>query len=600
MFRLPSPAVSLSVSDRGDLVAASDRATTLIARAGREPASVSPPDGGHVDAVAVSPSGRTTVITGSDDELVERRFTSLFTEDLTRTDHGGLSERADTVVTTDDHVLLLDGAHGEWERRSVADWSLLAGSRIGFGVSNHGHAVSADGGFLTYTNGSGTIPVWGADRPSDHDTPPRTARAPIAEPLAITLNADATRLAVAEDATIFVSRVREAGAVPEDPVRLTGADHVNTDGLRFLGTGGQKLVSAAGSRVVLWDLDQTDRIGRAAPVPVSAGCSGCGPPTLAVSPDGARLVAFDGAGVAGVAGPLDAVGRLPALTFSGRYGPAVWDRDGRRVTVLVVPPAGGTTAPVPAGLPDFVRAVSAGERSSEVLDAALSSDGAHVVAVQQDGGIDVVDLATGTVQAVTEPPTAPKPPDVAVAAAGPDLVAVVAGDAVVVREALTGQEVGRLAATDVGFLEFAPGRLLVQRTSGELEVWDDRLTERRQVIAGDPGFVRPPVANADGTLVARVRADGTVVLVDLETGTPVASLAAGPPGRRVGVGFSADGDHLVTVTEGDGLDLGSAVSRTLSAEAMVLAACRTAGRDLTPTEWRALVDAEPPDDLRCR
>ena len=45
---------------------------------------------------------------------------------------------------------------------------------------------------------------------------------------------------------------------------------------------------------------------------------------------------------------------------------------------------------------------------------------------------------------------------------------------------------------------------------------------------------------------------------------------------------------------------GLVMSVDLTVDGWIAAACRTAGRDLTPTEWQSLTGTEPPDDLRCR
>ncbi len=57
---------------------------------------------------------------------------------------------------------------------------------------------------------------------------------------------------------------------------------------------------------------------------------------------------------------------------------------------------------------------------------------------------------------------------------------------------------------------FSGEHLLVQRSSGALEVWDASGTHLQRSIAGEPGYVTGPVANRQGTLVALVGAPGGV------------------------------------------------------------------------------------------
>ncbi|MCS7484564.1 RtcB family protein [Umezawaea endophytica] len=109
---------------------------------------------------------------------------------------------------------------------------------------------------------------------------------------------------------------------------------------------------------------------------------------------------------------------------------------------------------------------------------------------------------------------------------------------------------------------------------------------------------------------------------DVATGSTVATFP-GESSRKIGVAFSGDGRWMVTLAEPtDAGDL-TAVVLDMSGEdvlvtrkgairaglgelgiipdqALVKAACITAGRDLTADEWRAMVDSAVPDDLACR
>ncbi|MFE2753895.1 TIR domain-containing protein [Actinosynnema sp. NPDC059335] len=615
LFRLTGEPRGVSMSADGDVVVAASRDGASLARPGRPVEPLAVRAGWRVHGAAVSPSGRTALLSVAEDVWQGRMAVTAFPVGdgpLTGADHEQGAERAaaaDLVETSDDEVFLLDSGYGFWERRRLSDWAVVAASRASFGTVNDGVAVAADRGAFGYTNGSPTIPVWRTDRETDIERPHLTAHAPIGDPDALALSPDASRLAVAEDHTVHVVPVGEVGAPPTEPVRLVGTGRITPDTLRFLGADGTALVAASGNRVAVWDTTRADRISRTFPVDVGSGCSACGPPRVAPSPDGSHLIAFDGAGFAGVAGPTDRPGAVRPLPDLGanlyaEYGPAVWDREGDRATVLVEPPSGGSAAAVPAGLPDFVRGVAAGERAGGVLAAGLTSDGRQVVVVGVDGGIDLVDPATGATRTVVPDPGAPvgpKPPRLragAVSATG-DLAAVHDGDSVVVRAVRTGDVVGDIPVPDrQPHLVFVRDRLLVQRDSGELEVWDERGGRRLGAIAGDGGFFNPPASN--GALVARVRDDGSTSLADLDSGAVVGTIPAGPPGRRVGVGFSGDGTELVAVTEGNDLGRGSATVRDVSDEALVRTACATAGRDLTPAEWDALLDVPAPADLTCR
>jgi hypothetical protein len=122
---------------------------------------------------------------------------------------------------------------------------------------------------------------------------------------------------------------------------------------------------------------------------------------------------------------------------------------------------------------------------------------------------------------------------------------------------------------------FSGEHLLVQRSSGALEVWDASGTHLQRSIAGEPGYVTGPVANRQGTLVApRERSDGTVAITDLESGESQGSFRL-PAARKAGMAFGSDGYTLVTVTEPAVLGKGEL------------------------QRWNRYVGNSPPGDLRC-
>src|SRR6185312_16622756 len=77
------------------------------------------------------------------------------------------------------------------------------------------------------------------------------------------------------------------------PVDLTGQGSVGPGLLGFVGDDSH-LVSASGSEIAIWDLEQVDRLARVTSVPLNMACSACGSASLVVSPDGKELAAIDG------------------------------------------------------------------------------------------------------------------------------------------------------------------------------------------------------------------------------------------------------------------------------------------------------------------
>jgi len=66
-------------------------------------------------------------------------------------------------------------------------------------------------------------------------------------------------------------------------------------------------------------------------------------------------------------------------------------------------------------------------------------------------------------------------------------------------------------------------------------------------------------------------------------------LAISPDGARL----------LVAYTDRDNDGWGTLDAYDLAPDRLVQVACATAGRDLTPAEWRQFVNDAVPDDLRC-
>jgi hypothetical protein len=84
-----------------------------------------------------------------------------------------------------------------------------------------------------------------------------------------------------------------------------------------------------------------------------------------------------------------------------------------------------------------------------------------------------------------------------------NLVAVVDDKgSVVVTDLNDGRIVDTRLGSDAAFVAFAGRRLLVQRKGGSLKVWDQRGRTRERLLSGDTSY-GPPVANAQGTMVAR-------------------------------------------------------------------------------------------------
>jgi hypothetical protein len=103
-----------------------------------------------------------------------------------------------------------------WQRRRIADWTLTDSGTIPFGAHQLNSEPSADGGFISATNGSTTIPVWRlrGPQPIDTGTSDLTAHAAITSGGdALALSPNGTALAIADAGSIYVAPVAPANAV---------------------------------------------------------------------------------------------------------------------------------------------------------------------------------------------------------------------------------------------------------------------------------------------------------------------------------------------------------------------------------------------------
>jgi WD40 repeat protein len=626
LFSLSRRISSLAISDDGEAIAAADRAQAMLWRGGRRPVALAVPVGQHADVVGVSPSGDTVAYHGAAPHSggPESVTVALVSDPARRSVHRvgekQLGYFSSLVLPSDRELLLFNGG-GPWEWRRIADWA-----RLGAAKGAHqfgGGAVSADGRFFTATNRSTEVPVWRTAGETDLGQSDLSVRVTVSDQSALALSPDGSKLAVAGSGTIYVAptaglerTAAEGVAEPEDlserPVELTGQGTIAAGLLSFAGDDSH-LVSASGSEVAIWDLNQLDRLARRTTVPLEYACTACGPATLAVSPDGERLAAVDGYQRAGFVASLDGAGLRPfpeQESYEYAYGTPVWEREGEFVALPVWAAAGGSNPPVPDGLSDEVRAWRAGRGESSGLGAVLGADGDTVILVDGRGGVYWQDAESGDLRDNSPGPEILAESEEALEGAAlnssPELVAMVDEGAVTVESLPSRNDLARIEAGEFASVAFAGGHLLVQRKDGRLEVWNERGTRLQRTLDGDESFssesVGAPVGSPSGAMVARRRTNGTFVLDDLDTGGRLASFstAANSVFARTGVAFSPDAEVLVALTEMPfDTGKGELVLRDISDAALIAAACKAAGRDLSADEWRAFVGTSPPGDRGC-
>ena len=412
------------------------------------------------------------------------------------------------------------------------------------------------------------------------------------------------------------------GAKPAGtPLALTGNDQINNDvvpggggALRFFGDN-DHLLSASGDALAVWDLTQHSLISRRMGVTVDFACNACPGPQVSVSPDGQKAGVVDGNQRSAAVHQLGSPGWETVFKgdlFGGtNHSSLLWGADGRKLLVQVRAEQGDRVFDVRSGTRGAAlldRWGPSPEPKEPAGDAVLSGDGRHVVTVGVDGAKTVVrSAATGAVERVVT--ALSNVMDAKIEPAGGVNADATALAATILDGNGNGAMLAKLVSLENGSSRtigsgpadaalFSGEHLLIQRSSGVLEVWDASGTRPQRSIAGEPDYAAGPVANRQGTLVARERSDGAVAITDLESGETLGSFRL-PAARKAGMAFGGDGHTLVTVTEPAAQGKGELQRWTLSEAAWVQAACESAGRDLTAAEWRRYIGGTPPSDLRC-
>jgi WD40 repeat protein len=612
-FRLPAAVSDLAVSSSGTEIAASDGTSAELWRSGHA-RRLAVPAGEKANAVALSPSGRTLLVHGASAafgqgsiEVLDAgtgKTRAVHPDPFPGSSHGQVGS---FTLPSDTEVMLLDTADGFWQWRKTASWRLLAKNtpRLApLGVTQPGAVPSGNGRYITNSDGTRDITV----RPTlTGGTGTLDAQTPVTSTTARALSYDGTKLAAAASGVIYVAAVARPGASRAAVIPLAGNGNINEDSLSFLGAGGSRLISATGGEIALWNVGQLDRLARSVPTPVIASCSACRGPEVAVSPDGTRAAITVSEGSSATIQPLPgATGRpqvVGGLLEPYLEGFPLWLAGGRH---LILPFSDAGPRPAgPSKLPSFAYSWQASRGDTEADADTLASDGRSVIVVDNHSGIYVQNARDGTVKTTMHgpplfthslgslQPAAIDPGSNLVAMAGPDSVKIV--------NPFLRRVIGTIGEKNVTAVAFAARLLLLQRSDGTLEVWNDQGTSRELTIPGDASYAWPPVPNEQGTLVARQRSDGSIVLDDLSTGNVLDTFSGNSElgTRKTGVAFSPDGMSLVAVTEAAGLGNGTLTERAIAGAALARAACDAAGSSLSAAEWRTFISTQPPKALAC-
>jgi WD40 repeat protein len=624
--RLRGQINSIGTNADGSTVTATDGSTVVIWTLRGKVRTLQVPTGQEATLVAASPSGRFVSVyrQGSGDPVPIGPGAMMLLDQRTQRSSDAQIDSGWTeqVIPSETETVFFNQS-GMWQRLSLPDLVKKGEGKISQGTHNYVNALSPSGRFISFNNAGDAVMLWRTDKSGQAPYDPElTGRTPGGSPQALALSWDGKRTAIADTGTIYVSDTVPGPKPVGTPLALTGNDQINSDvvsggggALRFFGDN-DHLLSASGDALAVWDLTQPSLISRRTNVTVDFACNACPGPQVSISPDGQKAGVVDGNQRSAAVRQLGSPGWETALKgdlFGGtQYSSLLWGADGEKLLIQVRAEQG-----------DRVFDVRSGDRGAALLDgwepspepkepagdAVLSGDGRHVVTVGVDGAKTVIrSAATGAVERMVTTLSGVMDPTIEPAGAvNADATALAAtildGNGNGVRLAkLVSLENGRSRTIGSGPADaalFSGEHLLVQRSSGVLEVWDAAGTHLQRSIAGEPGYVTGRAANRLGTLVARERSDGTVAITDLESGETLGSFRL-PAARKAGMAFGGDGYTLVTVTEPAARGKGELQRWTLSEANWVHAACESAGRDLTAAEWRRYVGGTPPSDLRCR
>ncbi|MFC4590133.1 TIR domain-containing protein [Sphaerisporangium corydalis] len=599
------PITSVAVSADGGRVVAADGGAVVLWDAGRAPRRI--PLAGP-DLVAVSPSGRLAAAGATG----RAGFTLLDGRSGAVLRHGWTGLDLSVIGLPDDATVTLASATGRWRWLSAETLAITGGSdefRTPAGGYVFGFAPGMEyAGFMKYRS----VTVWPMRRPTAAGSDGTlSATLPVTQPELLAVSRDGTRAAASGGDVLYVDDLStEAGSVPQ-PRRLSG--HGRVGALTFLGAG-DRIVAAADGMLAMWDLTRPSALARPPFVDMPEVSQAGPPPNIAVTRDGTRVAVISDGGfttpgvpagsvVHDLRGPVPKITRL-ASTYT--YELPIWSADGSR---LLVTGPGGATDVVEEG-----RTVQRwpGLNTRPVVAGRVSRDGSRVAFVDDHAGVLVRSMADGrvlrTVPGTTSPLTTPGSQTNGVAAVSEDLgtVAYARFDErwegpVTVADVATGRT-RPVPGSPAMAVSFSGDRLLVQRRDGTLETWDTAGPTMIHASAGDTGYSRALAALPALGLVARLRDNGTVTVADLDSGDELGSFALPPMTRGsvpspwfatvlIGAG---DAGELVSATSG-----GPLVRWRMTEDAWLDTACATAGRDLTPGEWRAAAGTDPPDDLTC-
>lgn len=603
-----SEILSVVVNDSGDTAVAATASTVGIWRVGRPVITV--PVRAFFDAeytrelknLAISPSGNTVAAVDVSDPArqVIRVFSSRTGEEVARVDDIAVS----SIGLPSDDEMLTESGGGEWQVISVASGAEISrgGSTTTPGDSFYCCAYDRDNRHFVWAKfGEANLVRLGPEAEENNFSP---TPVPVDSPDAFAVDDTGERIAVAGGGELYVADVPDEDT-PAGYRRLLGTG--NVDAITFLGSP-DRLASASGKSLILWDLNQLSRAVRERPVDAPLTSMAGEPPNIAVGPGGERVAVANSDGIIVLQPPDSPYASLPVHTPVGDPMP-LWSADGTKLIVL-----GDNGNGDGATVYDGDNAENSWPRRSTrddpdgspaVVAARLATDG-RLVLVNEHGDVQVRDADTGLVltdlgsglDMELAPPVALRQNVAAISQDG-SVAAIVLPERRAVRVIdVHGGAPHELPGSSASVVAFVADRLLVARSNNDLEVWNVQGTRHYRTIAGDAGYTQAITGIPGSRLVARLTDQGAVKLWYIDSGRLLGSFAlpepygsGAPPWASTSLAATSDGTELISATAS-----GLVVRWDLRPDGWIDASCRAAGRSLSAEEWAEYVgDAEVPD-----
>ena len=616
--RMGTAVTSVSVDRHGTAAAALSQTAALRWDAVAGGRLLRVPAGQRAIGIGISASGRFTALAstakgtagdGSGLTLYGQRANTIKTARTEITPAGP----QDIAFSGDSQLVAVDSVIGAWSRLSAPDLKLLGGDAPGVFRNENTTTMSPSGNFIASSGQGNTFNVWeirqGAVTPVQD---PWNVPVLGANPSAVAINAPGTRVAQADDGTIYVSG-NPRSRTSSTSFSLTGNGAINNGALAFAGRS--TLVSASDDLLTLWDLRQYSRVATETSITAPFSCAACGGPLLAMPPDGQRVAVVADNGNIMAEQDLPSGRSLVTRPGGDDYGQPLWIQGSRR---LLVPTADAGAQIWSIGrrlvrsgswrTNPTARKMMLHQQFGHVglpVAASVRPGGRQVVEVDSSGDILVRNAATGQINRLIEPSSALTeaglyiPVSAAVDAAG-QAAAIVAPHGVVVTSITTGRS--RILPGDSSDkVAFDGEKLLIQQPDGSLQVWNADGSRLIKVIAAMAGTISGPVAGENG-LAAETGSDGSAVVIDLNSGVTLGTIYP-PKGTwdySTSISMPTTGTSLITVSEGGIMGgPGELTDWQLSVRAWLKAACASAGHALTAAQWQEYVGGSPPAQLAC-